>query len=61
MYDGRWYCSIALYNSRNNCHPFNDWEGRGCNKFVPVLGGDDTKITPTGDIFDQPPGGMSCI
>ena len=35
--------------------------GRGCNKFVPVLGGDSTKIAPTGDIFDQPPGGMISI
>ena len=26
---------------------------RGCNKFVPVLGGDDTRIAPTGDLFDQ--------
>ena len=33
--------------------------GRGCNNFVPVLGGDGIKIAPTGDIFDQPPGGMS--
>ena len=33
--------------------------GRECNKFVPVLGGDGTKIAPTGDISDQPPGGMS--
>ena len=42
--------------------PFNDLGGgRGCNKFVPVLGGDGTKIVPTGDIFDQPPGGMSFI
>ena len=32
--------------------------GRGCNKFVPVLGGNGTKIAPTGDIFDQPPGEM---
>ena len=32
--------------------------GRGCNKFVPVLGGNGTKIAPTGDIFDQPPGQM---
>ena len=29
--------------------------GGGCNKFVPVLGGDGTKIAPTGDISDQPP------
>ena len=33
--------------------------GRGCNKFVPVSGGSGTKIAPTGDIFDQPPGGMT--
>ena len=32
---------------------------RGCSKFVPVLGGDGTKIAPTGDISDQVPGGMS--
>ena len=30
--------------------------GRGCNKFVPVLGRNGTKIGPPGDIFDQPPG-----
>ena len=30
--------------------------GRGCSIFVPVLGGIGTKIAPTGDIFDQPPG-----
>ena len=35
--------------------------GRGCNKIVPVLRGNGTKIAPTGDIFDQPPGGMSWI
>ena len=33
-------------------------EGRGCNKFVPVLGGNDTKIVPVGDVFDQTPGQM---
>ena len=33
--------------------------GEECNKFVPVLRGDGTKIAPTGDIFDQPSGGMS--
>ena len=49
---------ITKENTRNN--PFNDWGGRGgCNKFVPVLRGDGSKIAPTGDIFDQPPGGMS--
>ena len=31
---------------------------RRCNNFVPVLGGDSTKIAPTGDIFGQPPGQM---
>ena len=35
--------------------------GRGCNKFVPVLGGDGTKTTAIGDIFGQSPGGMSGI
>ena len=39
--------------------PFNDLRGRGCHKFVPVLGGDDTKIAPPVDLFDQPPGVMS--
>ena len=39
--------------------PFNDWGGgRGWNNFVPVLRGNGTKIAPTGDIFDQPPGQM---
>ena len=33
--------------------------GRGCNKFIPVLGGDSMKIAPTGDIFDQPSGGIT--
>ena len=37
---------------------FNDWGGRGCRKFVPVLGENGTKIAPPGDIFDQPPGEM---
>ena len=41
---------------------FNDWGGGGgCHNFVPVLGGDDTKIAPPGDLFDQPPGEMSWI
>ena len=40
---------------------FNDWRGRGCRKFVPVFGGDSTKITPPGDTFDQPPGEMRWI
>ena len=42
--------------------PFNDWGGGwGCNKFVPVFGGSGTKMAPTGDIFDQPSGGMTSI
>ena len=39
-------------------HCFNDWGGRVCNIFFPVLGGNGTKIAPTGDRFDQPPGQM---
>ena len=39
-----------------NEDPFNDWKGWGCNDFVPVLGGNGTKIAATGDILDQPPG-----
>ena len=38
------------------CDKFNDWGGRGCNIFVPILGGNGTKIAPTGGIFDQSPG-----
>ena len=33
--------------------------GRGCHTFVPVLGGNGTKIAPLGDLFDQTPGEMS--
>ena len=35
--------------------------GRGCHTFVPVLERNDTKITSTGDLFDQLPGEMSWI
>ena len=35
--------------------------GGGSHKFVPVWGGDGTKIAPLGDLFDQPPGEMSSI
>ena len=35
--------------------------GRGCDKFVPVLKGNGTKIASIGDICDQPPGEMSWI
>ena len=46
--------------SGNGNESFNDWGGaRGCNKFVPVLEGDSTKITPPGDLLDQPLGKMS--
>ena len=38
---------------------FNDWGGRGCNKLVPVLRGDGTKIASPGDLFDQLPGEMN--
>ena len=44
---------------RSMCDPFNDWGGgRGCNKFVPVLRGNGSKIAPTGEKFDQSPGQM---
>ena len=35
--------------------------GRGCNKFVPVLGGNGTKIASAGDMFEQSPGQMRWI
>ena len=41
---------------RFKCNLF--WGGRGCDKFVPVLRGDGTKIAPPGDLFDQLPGEM---
>ena len=51
---------LSVYRKVSKKHTgldqFNDWGGRGCNIFVPVLGGNGTKIAPTGDIFDQPPG-----
>ena len=45
-------------NEVNIPDKFNDWGGRGCNIFVPVLRGNGTKIVSTGDRFDQPPGQM---
>ena len=55
-------CStIRVHGCALPSDPFNDWEGRGCNKFVQVLGGDGTKIAPIGDIFDQLHGGMISI
>ena len=53
--------SIDLANTLSDLSKydtFNDWGGRGCNVFFPVLGGDGTIIAPTGDIFDQPSGQM---
>ena len=50
-------CCLVRFSLR----PVQRLGGRGCNMFVPVLGGDGTKIAPTVDIFDQPPGGMSCF
>ena len=41
--------------------PFSDWDGGGYRKFVPVLGGDGTKLAPIGDIFNQPSGELSGI
>ena len=38
---------------------FNGWGGRGGHKFVPVLGGNGTKIALPGDLFDQSHGEMS--
>ena len=40
-------------NIRGKSHSAIWGGGRGCNKFVPVLGGNDTKIVSTGDIVDQ--------
>ena len=48
--------SERAFTVKMNLDPFNDWGARDCNKFVPALGGNGTKIAPTGDIFDQPPG-----
>ena len=54
------FCLFAIFfRDHSRYEPFNDWGGgRGCNNFVPVLGGNGTKIAPTGGIFDQPPGLM---
>ena len=46
-------CSLSLGTDK-----FNDWGGRECNIFFPVLGRNGTKIAPTGDTFDQPSGQM---
>ena len=35
-------------------YTFHDWGERGCNIFVPVLGGNGTKIAPTGAYLINP-------
>ena len=50
-----WY---YYYYYSSSSDQFNDWEGRGCNNFFPVSGGNGTEITPTGDMFDESPGQM---
>ena len=47
-------CDCMFWDDRGG-DPSNGWGEKGrCNKFVPVLGGDGTKIVPTGNIFDNP-------
>ena len=54
-----YYILLIVARNRRVNDQFDDWgAGRGCNIFVPVLGGNGTKIAPTEDIFDQPPGQM---
>ena len=58
---GEEVCRISDVTITITRDPFNDLGGGGgggCNNFVSVLGGNGTKIVPTGDIFDQPPGQM---
>ena len=70
----RRYCATshdtAILNSAHECHmpPTHPQQtrstiggARALNNFVSVLGGNGTKIAPTGDIFDQPPGQMRLI
>ena len=49
------FSQFPTYSTKDQ---FNDWGGRGCNIFIPVFRGNGTKIAPTEDIFDQPPGQM---
>ena len=51
----------VIQKKPNPAAGLNDSDWRGCRKFVPVLGRDGTKMAPSGDIFDQPLGEMSCI
>ena len=65
VYDNKCHRTIPQYimgySVVHKNEPFNDWGGRGCHRFVPVLGGDGTKIAPRGNLFDEPPGEMSSI
>ena len=54
--DGQKLACLTSFESRSTIG-----EGRGCNKFDPVLGGDGPKKAPPGDLFDQPPHEMSWI
>ena len=45
---------VTVLGSRTH-KSFNDWGGQGCHNFVPVLGGDGTKMARTGDLLDHPP------
>ena len=46
---------VANRGSTPRKDKLNDWGGRECNIFIPVLRGKGTKIAPTGDRFDQLP------
>ena len=54
-----------MFNGSSVCmgpdESFIDWGGRGCRKFVPVMGGDSTKIALLRGIVDQAPGKMKSI
>ena len=52
------FLSVRRHASRGYIASSTIGGGRGCNIFVPVLRGNGTKISPTGDRFDQPPGEM---
>ena len=57
---GSSFDDLVLRRVWNHHESFNDWGGgRGCNKLVPVLRGDGTKIASPGDLFDQLPGEMN--
>ena len=58
--EATWSLDQACYVQRSVARSTIGGGGRECNTFVPVLGGNGTKIAPTVDIFDQPPGQMGC-